>query len=122
MALQRITFGLALTLALGSASRIQAQSEILLGWQTAADAPDTRTLVWSETPILKAAAIEDLTEFRSAVAEVGQSQPAVMIAANGRTVAAAQPKKGADAAPATGVTIWPDWRIADSTLPIRRRA
>lgn len=98
-----------------------AQSEIMVGWFSTASTianpiPLPPSLVWSTTPILPAAAIEDLTELRDAVASSTLTRKALMTTDNGRTIALVQAGARHDAATPTGVTVWLDWRVVDSTI------
>jgi hypothetical protein len=102
-------------------SSAHSQSDILIGWLTAAPTtanpnPSPPTLTWSTSPSLPLAAIEDLTELRDAIAASALTRKAVKTSDDGRTVALAQAKSGPDLASPTGVTVWVDWRVADSTL------
>jgi len=90
-----------------------AQHEIMMGWQNASATPSQSTLVWSDAPSLPAAAVTDLTDLRAAVVALGHSTPALLTSSDGRSVAAAEAKQGADSAAPSGVRIWPDWRVAN---------
>lgn len=98
-----------------------AQSDIMVGWFSTASTianpiPLPPYLVWSTTPTLPAAAVEDLTELRDAVASSTLTRKALMTTRNGRTIALAQANSGWDAVNPTGITVWLDWRVVDSTI------
>lgn len=116
MKLHYLVLGIIFGLASGVASPALAQSELMVGWQTSASTPDAASLVWSETPAPPPAAIEDLTELRAAIAALGHPRTSVVVSENGRSVAATRAKSGADPAVPAGVTIWPDWRVADAAI------
>ena len=87
MTLSKCAFGIIIgTLAAASPAAF-AQSEVMVGWRTAASVPGVFTLVWSDIPMLKPAAIEDLQEIRDAIAKLGIDLPAVIVSDNGRSVA-----------------------------------
>lgn len=116
MTLSKCAFGIIIgTLAAASPAAF-AQSEVMVGWQTAASVPGVFTLVWSDIPMLKPAAIEDLQEIRDAIAKLGIDLPAVIVSDNGRSVACTCAKRGDDPTPPAGVTVWPDWKDADSSI------
>jgi len=116
MNLPNSVLGLVVALALAIGRTVLAQNEIMVGWQTPAWTPNQFTFVWSEAPALPAAAIEDLTGLRAAIVALGHASPAVLVSENGRSVAATGAKAGADPATPFGVTIWPDWQVADATV------
>lgn len=94
-----------------------AQQEIRLAWQTLSTAPNERTLVWSDTPALPPAAIDDLTELRATLLTLGYADAVLLLNENGRSAAATAPfGVKPDPVPASGVTIWPDWQIADAMI------
>ncbi len=98
-----------------------AQYDIMVGWfstasTTANPVPLPPSFVWSTTPTLPAAAIEDLTELRDAIASSTLTRKGFLTTDNGRTIALAQATTGWDAVNPTGVTVWPDWRVVDSTI------
>lgn len=108
---------LAAVLASTTARYACAQQEIRLAWQTLSSAPSERTLVWSETPALPAAAVDDLTDLRSTFLTLGYADAVLLVNENGRSAAATAPfGVKPDPTPASGVTIWPDWQIADATI------
>jgi hypothetical protein len=94
-----------------------AQQEIRLAWQTLSSVPQERTLVWSETPALPTAAIDDLTDFRTTFLGLGYADAVLLVNENGRSAAATTPfGVKPDPVPASGVTVWPDWQIADARI------
>ncbi len=116
MNLPNSVLGLVVALALAIGRTVLAQNEIMVGWQTPAWTPNQFTFVWSEAPALPAAAIEDLTGLRAAIVALGHASPAVLVSENGRSVASTRAKSGVDPAAPAGVTVWPDWRVADAAI------
>ncbi len=117
--LHHTLMGLLVVGALHSPAR--AQSEIMVGWMTAASSTATPTppqpsLIWSTTPALSAAALEDLTDLRDAVAASPLTCKALIVSDNGRSAALQQCDHGDDRALPTGVTVWTDWRVVESVI------
>lgn len=118
MRLRGLAIGLiSAALALCAEQTASAQQEIRLAWQTLSSAPSERTLVWSETPALPTAAIDDLTDFRTTLLGLGYADAVLLVNENGRSAAATTPfGVKPDPVPASGVTVWPDWQIADAMV------
>jgi len=95
---------------------VSAQREIMVGWEIAASAPGVGTLVWSDPSTLPPAAIADLEDLRAAIMTIGQPGPQVLVNKNGRVVALVSSSDGDDPVVPSGVTVWPDWQIADATI------
>jgi len=111
-----LTIGFAICLTPVVTSPVSAQREIMVGWEIAASAPGVGTLVWSDPSTLSRAAIADLEDLRAAIMAIGQPGPHVKVNQNGRVVALVSSKNGDDPAVPSGVTVWPDWQIADETI------
>ncbi len=116
MKLSALALGQIIALLVGADQLAVAQSDVMVGWQSAASLPNAATLVWSETPALTPAAIEDLTELRSAIVALGHPRTAVLVSENGRSVASTRAKNGDDPAQPAGVTIWADWKNPDAFI------
>jgi len=95
---------------------VSAQREIMVGWEIAASAPGVGTLVWSDPSTLPPAAIADLEDLRAAIMGPGSTNRQVKVAENGRVVALVSSNEGDSPVVPSGVTVWPDWQIADATI------
>ena len=111
-----LTIGFVICLTPVVTSPVSAQREIMVGLEIAASAPNYRTLIWSDPSTLPRAAIADLEDLRAAIVAIGQPKPAVLVNKNGRVVALISSNDGHDPAVPSGVTVWPDWQIADETI------
>jgi len=102
-------------------SAAAGQVEIRLAWRVAGataevPVPPVPELGWSTTPSLPAAAVEDLTDIKAAVAAIPIADKAALVSDNGRAIAVFRGRSGPDPQVAPGVTVWMDWRDVDSTI------
>jgi len=111
-----LTIGFVVCLTPVVTSPVSAQREIMFGWEVAASAPGVGTLVWSDPSTLPPAAIADLEDLRAAIFGPGVTNRQVKVNNNGRVVALVSSNEGDSPVAPSGVTVWPDWQIADQTI------
>lgn len=117
-AAHRALGALSIALVANIAGATSTPREILLAWQALASDPAERTLVWADSPTLPAAAVNALEKLRSAALALGHRDLVLLTDEyTGRSVAATN-AFGVKPDPATpsGVTVWPDWQLADKTV------
>ncbi len=116
MKLSHLALGHIFALIAGVGQFASAQTEVMVGWLNSASLPNAATLVWSDTPALKPAAIEDLTDLLAAIVALGHPRTAVLVSESGRSVASTRTKSGDDPAQPAGVTVWPDWKDTEAFI------
>lgn len=99
------------------AGTAHAQMDLVVGWEFAGGQEPGR-LTWQRTPPLSSAAIEDLTALRDAFGAIQLTARAPVIEEQGGVSLALQARCNGMYTPeiATGVTVWPDWRVVKQTI------